>query len=127
MEQVDQRPAFAETTRSGGRLNVYRAFLALADHYAYQPQRPTSLKLNTVYPSPTSGSFTIDLALATAEPLQLDVLSVDGRLLAQRDWGLMDSGRHRLYVEGAGWSAGVLLLRLRAGDQLRTLKLVNIP
>ena len=86
---------------------------------------PPQLRQN--HPNPFHPSTQISFLLHAPSDVQLDVLSLDGRLLATLASGRFDPGEHRASFTATGLPSGVYLYRLRAGESviMRTMVLMR--
>lgn len=81
---------------------------------------PTALALRPNFPNPFAGATTIELALPRAEHVTLAVYDVTGRRVATLVDRPLEAGTHRVRWDAAGLAAGAYLVRMQAGDGVRT-------
>ena len=84
------------------------------------PEPDAQIKL---FPNPSSGTSFIDIDLNDADHVSVDILSVDGRLVASRDYGTL-SGANRLPVNTANFSSGIYMVQIKVGNTQKVLKLL---
>lgn len=71
-------------------------------------------------PNPAAGPPVLAFTLADGSPATLEVHDVAGRRVLTREVGSLGAGRHELRVEeSAALAAGIYLVRLRAGGEVR--------
>lgn len=80
-----------------------------------------------VFPNPSSGVFTFDLDLKNNENLNLEILDLTGREVAQVFEGQLSVGGHRLNWDGSGFSNGFYFAKLsnEKGHQITKLILAH--
>jgi photosystem II stability/assembly factor-like uncharacterized protein len=87
---------------------------------------PSALRLR-LWPNPAAGSVTVALETPAPGRVVLDLLDPSGRRI-QRLLSTSSGGREVLrWSPGEDLSAGLYIVRLRYGDQVRTRKLVLLP
>ena len=84
------------------------------------PEPEATIKL---YPNPSEGLSFIQIDLETAENVSVDILSVDGRLIASRDYGVLAT-TSRLPVNTANYAAGIYMVQIKVGNTQKVLKLL---
>jgi predicted lipoprotein with Yx(FWY)xxD motif len=87
---------------------------------------PAAFALEGLQPNPASGQrLSVAFSLATAASANLELLDVNGRLVAQREVGAMGVGRHVLdLAESHHISPGLYLVRLTQGANVRVTRAV---
>ncbi len=90
---------------------------------------PDKFKLLTNYPNPFNPSTTIEFSLGDAllPHLQLDILDINGRLVATLVHGIPNSNKVVWYGkndEGEPMPAGIYFARLEAGETILTQKMI---
>jgi hypothetical protein len=73
-----------------------------------------------VYPNPVRDTATISITLAKTEHIEARIYDLLGREVERLVDGVMPAGSHRLPLTTAGFSPGVYLVRIIAGDQAKT-------
>jgi hypothetical protein len=68
-----------------------------------------------IYPNPNNGSFYLQLASISDEPVQLQVYDLKGQLVAERQW-TATSGEMQLPVELNEQASGIYLLQVSQGE-----------
>ena len=92
---------------------------------------PDELNLSGNYPNPFGGQTTIEFALPQQADVTLAVYDVTGRQVNVLRSGMMPAGTHQVQwsgrsANGAALASGVYLVRLKAGDQVRTGRLTIV-
>jgi len=85
---------------------------------------PTTLALEQNYPNPFNPVTVIQYALPEAGHVSLIVYDMLGREVQRLVDGEMNAGIHRINFEAGSLSSGVYMYQLRAGDQVRTKRLL---
>ena len=88
-----------------------------------------SSKINMqLVPNPHKGITTIEFTMATANQVQLDAFNLLGEKVAEILNEKEQSGiiRYRFNAANAGLKAGVYLLKLKVGDEVSTIKMVQV-
>jgi len=80
------------------------------------------LVLSSMYPNPSGGRSSVAFELPVAANVELDIYDVRGRKVRAIRHGIMSQGSH--VAEVSGLASGVYLVRLRAGGETQTRKLV---
>ena len=88
----------------------------------------SSLALEAPAPTPSRGGHLgLRFTLPREGHVSVELLDVAGRRVASRDFGPLPAGRHALDWAPVGRVApGVHLVRLRFGDELRTVRAVTL-
>jgi hypothetical protein len=73
-----------------------------------------------------TGVGTLGVNLSKSARVELEIFSVTGRRLLRRDLGQLEAGRSNLQV-GAGVAAGLYFVRVHAGTESATSKVLIIP
>jgi tripartite motif-containing protein 71 len=104
------------------------AVLAPSPTASVGDQPRAAFVLDGVRPNPTSGrTLAVAFALPSAEPAQLEVSDVMGRLVTRRDVGAMGAGPHVVdLASGRTLAPGLYLVRLSQGTQARVARVVVI-
>lgn len=76
------------------------------------------------YPNPFNPSTAIRFSLRTSHVAHLAVYDVLGRQVAVLIDGAMPAGTHQVTFNGDGLSSGVYLVRLTAGNEVRTIRML---
>ncbi len=83
-----------------------------------------SLKAN--YPNPFNPTTNVVFELGETAEVQIQVFDVLGQLVAVLDLGTKNQGRHEVTFDASDQSSGVYLLRMQAGDQIKTRQMTLI-
>ncbi|MDW8418597.1 MAG: MopE-related protein [Chitinophagales bacterium] len=82
---------------------------------------PSSLEVQ-VFPVPFDQSVFITIETSQTEPVQLEIIDLQGRLVERR---VLQSDHNGLIVAGEDWAPGVYTLRAQQGIEVRTLRVVK--
>ena len=82
------------------------------------------VSLGSPWPNPASGRATVSFGLTTPSAIRLSVHDALGREVAVLAVGAFGAGHHPVPFEASGLSSGVYTLRLQAGTEVRTSRLV---
>ncbi|MEM6335241.1 MAG: DUF5074 domain-containing protein [Bacteroidota bacterium] len=105
---------------AGTEVGRFEAGVAPAFLFSYEtnvvldnePELPISLAGLAVYPNPFANAATLELELEQPAMVQVDVYTLDGRLVQTLDAGERPAGAATLRIEGASWPAGAYLVRV---------------
>lgn len=89
-------------------------------------QPPSDLHLISSYPNPFNELVQIQYSLPVGGEIKLGVYDLAGREVTRLASGCRSAGSYRAVWNGQNAAAGLYLLRLEAGDQMRTRKLMLI-
>lgn len=84
------------------------------------PEPEADIKL---FPNPSNGLSLIQIDLETAENVSVDILSVDGRLIASKDYGVL-TAVNQLPVVTESYAPGVYMVQIKVGNTQKVLKLM---
>ncbi|NEN25128.1 Omp28-related outer membrane protein [Cryomorpha ignava] len=84
------------------------------------PEPEANIKL---YPNPSTGLSFVQIDLETAENVSVDIRSIDGRLIASRDYGVLAT-TSRLPVNTENYAAGIYMVQIKVGNTQKVLKLL---
>lgn len=90
-----------------------------------EDELPTAHLGLKLFPNPTSGMSTLEYALSGMQSVDLQLLDLSGRELWETHLGYVPGGIHQQEVPTANLSAGIYLLRVRAGIQSSYVKLIK--
>jgi hypothetical protein len=101
--------------------------LTVADQVSNEENdQPAAITLQQNYPNPFNPSTTINFSLDQAQPVQLDVYSIDGRKVATLVEGTRAQGSHTVRFDASALSSGIYLYRLTTPSQILTRQMVLI-
>jgi len=89
---------------------------------------PTDFTLSSPYPNPFNSAARVDYSLAAAGRVSLRAYDLTGRvvdIVDEVDW-VDSAGRHSVSLDAEGLAAGVYILELRAGGEMRRVKAVVV-
>jgi hypothetical protein len=87
---------------------------------------PDAFGLERAYPNPFTDETTVAYTLGEAGPVTLSVYDVLGREVATLVDGEQAAVRHEVTFDARGLAAGVYVLRLTAGDEVRTSRVTLV-
>ena len=87
---------------------------------------PPTLTLRSAYPNPFRATLTLDYALTEVSPIEIQVFDALGHRVRRHALAYQSPGLHRFVFEGAGLSAGVYIVRISAGQQAATRRVVHV-
>ncbi|MBN2414275.1 T9SS type A sorting domain-containing protein [bacterium] len=85
---------------------------------------PVYFTLQQNYPNPFNSETRIPYTLTARANVTLSIIDLRGRTVALLEQGVRNAGRHEAVWNAAGFSSGVYLAQLKAGDGVRTRKIV---
>ncbi|MEM1042705.1 MAG: T9SS type A sorting domain-containing protein [Bacteroidota bacterium] len=97
-----------------------------ADVEASSTTLPDKVALAPAYPNPFARRATVGFALPEAAAVRLAVYDVLGRTVAVLADSEMEAGRHAASFDATDLAAGVYLVRLEAGEQVRTQQITRL-
>jgi acid phosphatase type 7 len=84
------------------------------------------IQLNA-YPNPFQSTFTVEFSLEREEKLSLEIKDIQGRVVEKLEEGIYPAGVHMLeFTPGAGMSAGVYLIEVKAADKLGAKRMLRM-
>lgn len=89
-------------------------------------ETPGGFTLNQNYPNPFNPSTNISYQIAQAGPVQLDVYSMNGQLVATLINGMQASGSHTVSFDASALSSGIYIYRLTSNGYTETKKMMLI-
>ncbi len=92
---------------------------------------PVSVRLEDAAPNPVVDGTPIRFSIPTESPVRLDVYDARGAWVARLVDGMESAGEHALRWAGDGATGdavpnGICFLRIQAGSEIRTSKVVRI-
>jgi N-acetylmuramoyl-L-alanine amidase len=88
------------------------------------PETVDRFELQQNYPNPFNPSTAIRFSLRTSHIARLSVFDVLGREIAVLVDGALPAGSHQVTFNGEGLASGVYLVRLTAGNEVRTIRMM---
>jgi hypothetical protein len=85
---------------------------------------PSEFAILNIYPNPFNPSTTISYELSIGNLVSINIYDIQGRLLETLYEGHMNAGQYNMLWDANGISSGVYLLRMQAGNDIRTQKLL---
>ncbi|HSW68039.1 MAG TPA: T9SS type A sorting domain-containing protein, partial [Bacteroidales bacterium] len=77
-----------------------------------------------IFPNPAKEIVTARFDLARSAKTELSVLDLSGRVVRNSNQVMLNAGSHQLPMDISGLTSGVYIIRLQAGDQVLTNKLI---
>ena len=79
-----------------------------------------------IYPNPTAGKFTYKFEISEKRPVEVKLLTIDGRELWSRDWGELDAG---VYYESLDFGQmdvanGTYPFQIKSKDDVEQIKII---
>ncbi len=78
----------------------------------------------TIYPNPASAVANIDLNLASASNVNIDVYNMIGQSVYAKDFSNLASGDHHFTINTSSYKSGIYFISVNAGDYKVTRKLI---
>jgi len=85
---------------------------------------PTAFSLEKNYPNPFNPSTTIRYQLPAQVQVTLSVFDVSGRLISVLENGMKPAGFHQVEFNAAGLSSGIYYYQIKAGNEVKTGKML---
>ena len=108
---------------SDGGNNCFIDNINLNITYGLEDHNP-AVERFTVYPNPLQDNSVVDFTLNSSEQVQIEVLDVVGKQVKALHSGRLAAGQHKMDINLAQYPAGVYFVRLTAGDQSTTRKVL---
>jgi len=87
---------------------------------------PFEFSLQAVSPNPFNSSYAVSYQLSSVSRVSLKLYDVSGRLVSNQELGIRNPGEHRAVINGTSLSSGVYILKLTAGRDVATRKIVCV-
>jgi len=78
-----------------------------------------------VYPNPVKDVATVEVNLATASKVNVQVISRDGKTVLNSDKGILSQGKQQVFVNTQNIAKGSYIIRLTAGDKTYTTAFIK--
>ncbi|MCK4546180.1 MAG: VCBS repeat-containing protein [Candidatus Eisenbacteria sp.] len=104
-------------------LTVEEEAFAAVEDVAYD-NRPAVFRLDRNFPNPFNPSTTIHYSLPEAGPVRVEIFDVAGRRIAVLVDEVQTSGEKYLPWNAEGFASGIYLLRVQAGSDVGTRKMI---
>jgi len=88
--------------------------------------QPRSFKILPNYPNPFNPSTTISFELNTAKKVNLSVFDILGQKITSLNLGLKQSGIQNFKLDLSNYSSGIYIVRIKAGEKIRSQKITLI-
>ena len=85
---------------------------------------PSEFALSAAYPNPFNPATTMDLSLNESGYVNVKVYNVMGQVVSTLMSGHMDAGYHTLTWDANNMPSGMYLIRVEAGSNLETQKIM---
>ncbi|MFH0895861.1 MAG: T9SS type A sorting domain-containing protein [Bacteroidota bacterium] len=76
------------------------------------------------FPNPFHQTTTINFTLEKASPLSIEITDILGKQMMKTDKGILPEGSHNITVDCSGFSPGVYLYTVKAGELMGTGKMI---
>jgi len=77
-------------------------------------------------PNPFNDRMSLSFQMPAAGDVRVSVYDLSGRLLSVLADGEVEAGKTTLALDASGWPAGVYIATLRAGAEVRSMKIVKV-
>jgi hypothetical protein len=117
-----------EGARYGYRLGIMNGGVEAFAGETWATAEVLEFALQGAMPNPAvHGQLTVQFSLPSAEPARIDLFDITGRRVAGREVSSMGPGRHVVdLAQGGRVPAGVYVVRLSQGKQVRTVRAVAL-
>ncbi|MDD3860198.1 MAG: T9SS type A sorting domain-containing protein [Bacteroidales bacterium] len=90
------------------------------------PDLTTTQKLSSVsvFPNPASESTNLNISLTEKSDVQISIFDIQGKLVDVINYKNLNSGRHSKEYNCSSMNAGVYIVRMKAGQDVKTTKLI---
>jgi serine protease len=88
------------------------------------PRPVTELSVD-ITPNPVSGITNLVIYLPCDQPIQMDLYTLNGRHIKKVFSGIKPAGRHSLQIDMTNLGQGVYILRVQAGNEIKTQKIIK--
>ena len=89
-------------------------------------EHPRRFRLANNYPNPFNADTNIPFYLPARTNIRIDIFDISGQLLNTLLNARLDAGWHKVRFNAMGYSTGIYCARIRAGDEVRLLKLTYV-
>ena len=92
------------------------------------PDQPANRVNNqlSVYPNPVEDEINVNLDLTSNNSITAKVISLNGEVVKNVDFGNLNKGEHQLSIVADGLSQGTYLLQITVGKEIKTAKFVVV-
>jgi hypothetical protein len=87
---------------------------------------PDAFRIIGHYPNPFNPSATIEYHLAGTSAVSMEVFNVWGQRVDIIELGTLSPGVHHVKYDGGHLSSGIYLVKMQAGDEVRTLRITLV-
>lgn len=117
-----------EGTRYGYRLGIMNGGVEAFAGETWATAEVLAFALDGARPNPAvHGLLSVSFSLPSAEPARIEVFDITGRRVAGREVGSLGPGRHVVdLAQGGRIPAGLYVVRLSQGKQVRTVRAVAL-
>jgi len=78
----------------------------------------------TVFPNPANEITNININIAEKSDVQVAIFDIQGKLVDVMNYTNLSAGRHSKEYNCSELNGGVYLVRMKAGDEVQTTKLI---
>nr|MDQ3072994.1 T9SS type A sorting domain-containing protein [Bacteroidota bacterium] len=119
-DQPWEGPVFYVATHGRGIFMTETFVTGVNEKYA-----PANTQLN-VYPNPARDITNIDLSLTQTSDVIIQVFDIQGRMVEQKNYSKQASGENSYQLNVSGYTPGTYFIRIRAGVEKKSSKLLVI-
>jgi len=81
-------------------------------------------KVSACYPNPSNGTTFFDVTVEKNSNVNATITSVTGQKVSSKDFGVIQTGTHKLSIDNSNLRPGVYFLNVTSGDQKFTNKMI---
>ncbi len=123
---LDAIPSYVNTTSDHVPVYARFDFMPIATA-SDDDAAPRAFALEAPFPNPFRDATTLTFALPTASQIRLEVFDALGRRVATVAEGTRPAGTHEVTFAARDLPPGLYLVRLTAGSQTATRRLIHVP
>ncbi len=83
------------------------------------------LSVSEAYPNPFKNTSSVDITLAKSSEVSMEIFSVTGQKVSEKNLGIYPSGVSKLAVDASALKSGLYFVKVKAGENNTTVK-VNV-
>jgi len=124
--QTQDNCALSGQTPAGNGNIEFDEFLALDLETAGVTMLPAALRLalDSIYPNPFNAGTQIRFSIPQCDRTRISIIDLTGREICCLTDAVWSSGRHALNLSAAHWPSGIYIVRLQAGTDSITRKII---
>ena len=105
-------------------IQIFDCSEALSVEKVEEKSQPMTFALYPPYPNPFNPSTSISFDLPSSGYVNLTVYDITGREVQSLVDGHLSLGKHQVTLDGSNWTSGIYFVRLTAGPNTQTLKIL---